>query len=158
MPELLEKLRENKTALLERLQSASADFSPSFAQRRFFTLQKLNPADGFYNVPFAFRLSGDLDVAVLRASFNEIVKRHEVLRTTLEERGGELVQVIAPEEIHLTIAGSSTGPRGIVCRRKPSGLSISLASRACAVLLLRNARRILSSTLPCIIRSSIRVR
>ena len=44
-------------------------------------------------------------MAILRASFNEIVKRHEVLRTTLEERGGELVQVIAPEgEINLTVA------------------------------------------------------
>jgi hypothetical protein len=103
--ELLAKLRENKTELLARLQGAvDRTFPPSFAQRRFYALQKMNPADAFYNVPFVFRLSGDLDVAILRASFNEIVKRHEVLRTTLEERGGELVQVVAPEgEINLTV-------------------------------------------------------
>jgi hypothetical protein len=104
--ELLETLRKNKTELLARLQCGDVRTSPpSFGQRRFFALQKLNPADAFYNVPFAFRLSGDLDVAILRAAFNEIVKRHEVLRTTLEERDGALVQVIAPEgEINLTVA------------------------------------------------------
>jgi len=105
-PELLAKLRDNKTTLLARLQPAVARTSPtSFGQRRFFALQKLNPLDAFYNVLFVFRLSGNLDVAILRASFNEIVKRHEILRTTLEERGGELVQVIAPGgEINLTVA------------------------------------------------------
>jgi hypothetical protein len=104
--ELLAKLRENKADLLARLQRADVRTSPpSFAQRRFFTLQRLNPGDAFYNVPFVFRLSGGLNIDILRASFNEIVKRHEVLRTTLEERGGELVQVVAPEgEINLTVA------------------------------------------------------
>jgi Condensation domain len=104
--ELIETLRKNKTELLARLQRGEVRiFPPSFGQSRFFALQKLNPADAFYNVPFVFRLSGNLDVAVLRAAFNEIVRRHEVLRTTLEERGGELVQVIAPEgEINLTVA------------------------------------------------------
>jgi len=103
---LLAKLRDNKTELLARLQHpAVRTFPPSFAQRRFFNLQKLNPADAFYNVPFVFRLSGDLNVDLLRTAFNEIVKRHENLRTTLEERGGELVQVIAPEGgIDLTYA------------------------------------------------------
>ena len=103
---MLAKLRENKPELLARLQRAAVrTLPPSFAQRRFFSLQKLNPADAFYNVPFVFRLSGNLDVDILRASFNEIVKRHEVLRTTLEERDGELVQVVAPEgEIQLTLA------------------------------------------------------
>jgi hypothetical protein len=103
---LLAKLRENKTELLARLQSGdSRTFPPSFAQRRFFTLQKLNPTDAFYNVPFVFRLTVDLKGAVLRAALNESVKRHESLRTTLEERDGSLVQVIAPEgEVNLTEA------------------------------------------------------
>jgi len=104
--ELLAKLRENKTELLARLRAdVVRTFPPSFGQRRFFALQKLNPSDSFYNVPFVFRLSGDLNVDVLRAAFNEIAKRHEILRTTLQERSGELLQMIAPEgEINLTEA------------------------------------------------------
>jgi len=53
--ELLETLRKNKTELLARLQKGEVrTFAPSFGQRRFFALQKLNPADAFYNVPFVF--------------------------------------------------------------------------------------------------------
>jgi hypothetical protein len=66
----------------------------SFAQRRLWFLDRLSPGSPAYNVPLAYRLSGPLDAEALWRSLSELVRRHEVLRTTFDVRGGEPVQVI----------------------------------------------------------------
>ena len=68
----------------------------SFAQQRLWFLDQLEPGDASYNLPAALRLIGDLDVAAFAAAINEIVRRHEVLRTTVVMRDGEARQEIAP--------------------------------------------------------------
>jgi amino acid adenylation domain-containing protein/non-ribosomal peptide synthase protein (TIGR01720 family) len=68
----------------------------SFAQARLWFLEQLEPGSSAYNIPAAVRLTGSLDVAVLEQSLNEIVGRHEVLRTTFGMVSGEPRQVIAP--------------------------------------------------------------
>ncbi|MEK7784918.1 MAG: condensation domain-containing protein, partial [Chloroflexota bacterium] len=68
----------------------------SFAQQRLWFLDQLEPNSPFYNLPEALRLAGPLDVAVLEQSLNEIVRRHEVLRTTFVTVDGKPQQVIAP--------------------------------------------------------------
>jgi amino acid adenylation domain-containing protein len=55
----------------------------SFAQRRLWFLEQLEPGEANYNVPLALRLIGELDVESLRLSFAEILQRHEVLRSSL---------------------------------------------------------------------------
>ncbi|MET0621647.1 MAG: amino acid adenylation domain-containing protein [Pyrinomonadaceae bacterium] len=67
----------------------------SFAQQRLWFLEQLEP-NGPYKVPAAFRLRGRLNVEALEQSVNEIVSRHEVLRTTFAEIEGRPVQVVAP--------------------------------------------------------------
>ena len=67
----------------------------SFAQQRLWFLHEMKPDVPAYNVHFALRLIGALDVSVLQAAFSEIVKRHEVLRTTFELVDGQPVQRIA---------------------------------------------------------------
>ena len=67
----------------------------SFAQQRLWFLDQLG-AGAAYNVPWALRLEGRLDAAALRASLDEIVRRHEALRTTFPAVGGQAAQVIAP--------------------------------------------------------------
>ena len=67
----------------------------SFAQRRLWFLDQYEPDKPFYNNPLGLRLSGPLDVAALDQSLNEIIRRHEVLRTTFSMLGGEPVQIIA---------------------------------------------------------------
>ncbi|MFP5287419.1 MAG: condensation domain-containing protein, partial [Thermoanaerobaculia bacterium] len=69
----------------------------SYAQARLWFLDRLQPGSAFYNVPFALRLSGALDPAVFEAALDEIVRRHDALRTTFTDVGGEPWQVVAEE-------------------------------------------------------------
>ncbi|HYO62150.1 MAG TPA: amino acid adenylation domain-containing protein, partial [Pyrinomonadaceae bacterium] len=66
----------------------------SFAQQRLWFLDQLEPGNPFYNMPSALRLSGSLRVGALRRALEEVVRRHEVLRTTFSVMEGEPVQVI----------------------------------------------------------------
>ncbi|HEV7897843.1 MAG TPA: amino acid adenylation domain-containing protein [Planosporangium sp.] len=77
----------------------------SFAQQRLWFLDRLSPGMTEYNVPLALRLSGPLDVTALRRCLDDIVARHEVLRTTFAERDGAPVQVIgAPRPVALPVS------------------------------------------------------
>ena len=69
----------------------------SFAQERLWFLQQLEPDDTSYNVPLAVRFGGALDVAALGRALTEVVRRHEVLRTTYAVRGEETVALIQAE-------------------------------------------------------------
>ncbi|HEX8317688.1 amino acid adenylation domain-containing protein [Longimicrobium sp.] len=68
----------------------------SFAQERLWFLDQLEPGSAFYNLPFALRLRGPLDVDALERSLGEIVRRHQALRTVFREQGGTVRQVIVP--------------------------------------------------------------
>ena len=71
-------------------------FPASFAQQRLCFLDRLEPDSPLYNVPLAFRLRGPLSAPALAGALAELVRRHEVLRTTFAEEGEETVQVVAP--------------------------------------------------------------
>lgn len=66
----------------------------SFAQQRLWVLDQLAPDNSQYNIPIAQRLRGRLDREALLHGLNEIVRRHEVLRTTFAQENGLPVQVI----------------------------------------------------------------
>src|SRR5437660_330780 len=74
----------------------------SFAQQRLWFLDQLTPENPGYNVPCALHLSGLLHVSALGQSLNEIVRRHEVLRTTFIAHDGHPMQIIA-SAIHLPL-------------------------------------------------------
>ncbi|HEX8150238.1 MAG TPA: amino acid adenylation domain-containing protein [Pyrinomonadaceae bacterium] len=69
----------------------------SFAQQRLWFLHQLEPESHVYNIPMSLRLGGTLNVAALGRTLAEIVRRHEVLRTSFETEGREAYQVISPE-------------------------------------------------------------
>lgn len=69
----------------------------SFAQQRLWFLDQLAPSNLFYNIPTAVRLEGPLDREAFGRSLNEILRRHEALRTTFRVQDGRPIQVIAPE-------------------------------------------------------------
>jgi amino acid adenylation domain-containing protein len=68
----------------------------SFAQERLWFFDQLQPGSAAYNLPSAIRLRGALDVPALEQSLAEIIRRHEVLRTTVGMGSLGPVQVIAP--------------------------------------------------------------
>ncbi len=68
----------------------------SFAQQRLWFLDQWRPGSSFYNIPIAVRVVGTLDAPALERVVNEVVRRHEVLRTTFVAADGEPMQVIAP--------------------------------------------------------------
>ncbi|MFN6461422.1 MAG: amino acid adenylation domain-containing protein [Nostoc sp. DedVER02] len=68
----------------------------SFAQQRLWFIDQLQPNSNFYNLPAALHIKGSLNIAVLENTLNEIVRRHEVLRTTFISQQGQPIQVIHP--------------------------------------------------------------
>jgi amino acid adenylation domain-containing protein len=72
-------------------------FPLSFSQQRLFLLDQLEPGGHAYNIAVGLRLRGELDAASLERSLAHLVARHDALRTTFEEDGGEPVQVVHEE-------------------------------------------------------------
>src|SRR5205823_6376630 len=68
----------------------------SFAQSRLWFIDKLEQGTSLYNAPIFMQFSGPLDQDALRRSIQEIVRRHEVLRTTFTLQDGSPVQRIHP--------------------------------------------------------------
>ncbi|MEU9247308.1 amino acid adenylation domain-containing protein [Streptomyces sp. NPDC048385] len=68
----------------------------SFAQQRLWFFDQLMPGNPFYNLAFAYRLSGPLDVPALERAVTEIVARHEALRTRFAADAGVPRQVVDP--------------------------------------------------------------
>ncbi|HEU4766874.1 MAG TPA: condensation domain-containing protein, partial [Pyrinomonadaceae bacterium] len=67
----------------------------SFAQQRLWFLDQLEPNSAVYNIPDTHSFNGPLNLEALERSLSEIVRRHEILRTTFHSVDGEPVQVIA---------------------------------------------------------------
>ena len=68
----------------------------SFAQQRLWFLDQLEPHSIAYNRSFALRLTGPLNIETLEQSLREVIRRHEVLRTTYPTVNGEAQELIAP--------------------------------------------------------------
>ncbi len=69
----------------------------SFAQQRLWFIDQLEPGSPLFNIALMYRMRGPLNVTALEDTVNEIVRRHESLRTTFRDIDGQPVQVIAPE-------------------------------------------------------------
>ncbi|MGA2602460.1 MAG: condensation domain-containing protein, partial [Bryobacteraceae bacterium] len=72
------------------------DLPLSFAQQRLWFLDRVNPGGVAYNLPFALRLKGTLNINAVQMSLDEIVRRHEALRTCFPARQGIAIQKITP--------------------------------------------------------------
>ena len=111
MNQLLERLSrlsaEDRQSLRRRLQAKAVgnviaarsemeSIPLSFAQERLWLLHQIEPVGAHYNNPKAFRIHGEFDVEAARRALNEIVRRHEVLRTRFAVENGVAHQEIAP--------------------------------------------------------------
>jgi alpha-ketoglutarate-dependent taurine dioxygenase len=144
--ERLEKLSPAKRALLlkalhrEAARGEAQELIPrlslrnaipvSFAQQSLWFLHQLEPDDPAYNVPAAVRLTGPLDVAAMERSLNEIIRRHEVLRTTFATVAGESKQVIRQKvQLRIVVESLEDLPAG-EREREAQKLSLEEARRA----------------------------
>jgi aspartate racemase len=76
----------------------------SFDQERLWRNQRRNPASPLYNIVAGNRFRGRLDVAAFNRAVNEVVRRHESLRTTIREEAGRPVQEVAAElRVHVPV-------------------------------------------------------
>ncbi|WP_426746468.1 amino acid adenylation domain-containing protein [Myxococcus faecalis] len=95
---LLERRLLRPTAAPDRIPRRPGDSGPpplSFTQQRLWFLEQLEPGNPFYNLPLATRFRGLLWPSRLEEALNEVVRRHEVLRTTFVLQDGEPTQRVA---------------------------------------------------------------
>ncbi len=87
---------ESQKHPLKRIQRDSEPLPLSFAQQRLWFIEKTGLSGNAYNMPLTLHLVGKLDEIALNKSLNQIITRHESLRTTFSEINGTPVQVIRP--------------------------------------------------------------
>ena len=111
-PTLRQEIAKRKTEIISLLQEAKqakvseqlviqpvprdCELPLSFAQQRLWFVQQLSPDNDSYNMLEALRLDGALNIVALEQSLNELVRRHEILRTTFPTVDGKPIQKIAP--------------------------------------------------------------
>ncbi|MFK4505390.1 amino acid adenylation domain-containing protein [Bradyrhizobium daqingense] len=86
--------------LAERSLADSGPAPLSIAQDQMLRIEQNLPDLPLFNLPFAFRLQGPLDPAALAQAIDDVVRRHESLRTAFGRRGGEPVsRISAPDAV-----------------------------------------------------------
>ncbi len=99
MAEQIEKhLQKGDISELPRIQPADRDhpIPLSYSQEQVWFLHSIEPESLAYNYQITIRLIGSLDIEILERTLSEIVRRHEIFRTTFEPQAGDPVQVIHP--------------------------------------------------------------
>lgn len=103
-------------------------FPTSFSQQRLWFLDQLLPGDPTYNIHAAIQLPFAPDLPTLENSLNQIVQRHETLRTTFATQDGEPVQIIAASA-PLTIEFVDLSAFGQGSESEARGLAVAEARR-----------------------------
>ncbi|MCX5202704.1 amino acid adenylation domain-containing protein [Streptomyces sp. NBC_00237] len=108
----------------------------SFAQQRLWFIHRFEGPSGTYNTPMALRLHGSADASALGAAVNDLVGRHEALRTVFGEADGEAYQLVVPQQTAtVELAVTPCGPAGLADAldaeaRVPFDLATELPLRA----------------------------
>ncbi|MED2454770.1 condensation domain-containing protein, partial [Bacillus thuringiensis] len=93
---LMDRLKRNspKNIMKKRMESDLPVLS--FAQQRLWFFDQLEPGSSTYNMPFLLKIEGDFDINVFEKSLNEIIQRHEILRTTFLLMDEQPIQIVNP--------------------------------------------------------------
>ncbi|WP_051898658.1 non-ribosomal peptide synthetase [Sciscionella sediminilitoris] len=103
----------------------------SAAQYRLWLLDRLQGASATYNMPFALALTGELDPEALRAALDDVLARHESLRTVFGEYAGEPYQlVLDPRQARRELPLVSTKDELLAAANEPFDLAVDPPLRA----------------------------
>jgi len=129
----------------------------SLAQQRFWVLEQLGQGGGAFNIPIRWLLKGELRPQTLERAFNELIRRHEILRTTLVQMDGQPMQRILPawtiavpvtDLRHLAEARRKEEAERIACELGERGFELSaLPLLRAAVIRLTDQESILHVTM-----------
>jgi amino acid adenylation domain-containing protein len=86
--------RDRLAEMLQQRRYVARTYPLSFAQQRLWFLDQLNPGNPFYSIHQALQLDFAIDPAVLSRALNEIIRRHDALRTTFRSVDGRPIQVV----------------------------------------------------------------
>ncbi|NEU77743.1 non-ribosomal peptide synthetase [Nostoc sp. UIC 10630] len=96
--QILDQVNSNLTSTylpISKVETAANQHPLTFTQQQLWFINQLQPGTATYNIPVAIHLTGKLSVSVLVRSFNEIIQRHDILRTSFEVVDGEPIQKVA---------------------------------------------------------------
>ncbi len=120
--------------ILPTPRNAATDLPLSASQLREWFLDQLDPGSPDYNIHFALHFTGPLDAASLAACFREVVRRHEVLRTSFPAAAGRPLQRVAPAfdlplpTVDLAALGSQTEAAALCLAAAEARTSFPLAT------------------------------
>jgi amino acid adenylation domain-containing protein len=104
---LKDELRHRKPELLVHLATLREDNTErvaplTFAQQRLWLLDRISPHSITYNIPQSWVIEDHLDTHALQVALRKLIQRHSALRTAIEVRGGEPIQVVK-KHVNLTL-------------------------------------------------------
>ena len=89
----------------------------SIAQERMWTINRIDPGSSAYNIPVAVRLTGALDIASLRGAFDDVLGRHEILRTAYPDSvDGPVQQIGGVADVGVDLEPEQVAPDAVVSR------------------------------------------
>ncbi|MGL5077176.1 MAG: condensation domain-containing protein [Waterburya sp.] len=117
----------------------------SFNQERLWLLDQLSAKSAAYNIPFALRLQGQLNITALKQSFQSILRRHEALRTRFATLGEDFVQIVT----------ESTEDWSLTVEQLPFSLTKKEQEIAIAQLIQETAQKPFDLTTDYLVRASL---
>ncbi len=114
--------QRTKSILLNQAETKISDedvlvIPTTLAQKRFWEYDRENPGNPAYNIAIRIRLSGRFLPPIMERAANELIRRHEMLRTIFEDQDGQPVQVVLP---HLSIQLQHIDLRDIPVESQPA--------------------------------------
>jgi amino acid adenylation domain-containing protein len=97
LAKVIEPARQQQHQAIPKV-DIQADYALSHGQRRLWVLDQMEPGQAAYNIPGSFVFEGRIDVEALRLAFEQLIDRHEILRTIFIEVNGEPRQKILSME------------------------------------------------------------
>lgn len=103
--QILDQVNRNQNSVylpISKIKQSKTHHPLTFTQQQLWFINQLQPKTATYNIPVAVHIKGRLNVSILVRSINEIIQRHDILRTSFEVVDGELVQKVG-DFVALTI-------------------------------------------------------